>query len=340
MLKKLKKIVKRVFFSYICGVKRRIDIVCELAKSLEEGVSEEVMEAAIVHNGWFTRDDISYAVAAIVSQMLSRGKLSDWLSGYPQLEDCGAEDVLIVMAGNIPLVGFFDLLCAFMAGKRVFVKPSSKDRVLMEYMVSKMREIDNTIPIFIYDGSVVPQKVIATGGENALRYFKSAYSGVPTLLRGSRHSVAVVGEDMADKWELLAEDIYRYSGLGCRSVSMIFMPKGCKIEVVMDEIHAKYRNNYLQSKALMEMKGLEYVDNGSSLFVRSQMFSISLSVISVYEYEILEQVETWIGVHDAEIQCVVSDVITHSRCVGFGESQRPSLWDYADEIDTMKFLMS
>ncbi len=317
-------------------MKNRIDIFVELSGRLSLGIPEQILESACIENSWFRVCDILAAVESIRTQMLDYEGLKGWMSSYPTLPVDKAEDILIIMAGNIPLVGFFDLLCVVMAGHNAYVKCSSKDRVLMEYVVSTIKNIEPSIPIYIGECST-PDRVIATGGENAVRHFKSRYIGIPTLLRGSRHSVAVI--DPKDDIEQLKDDIYMYSGLGCRNVSMIFIPKGASLNIPTVDTHPQYHNNYLQNRALQIMRGVEFQDNGASIFIKSQKFPTSLSSISIYEYESLSEVEAWIERHDKEIQCIVSNVIQHPRQVNFGESQLPSLYDYADEVDTMKFLM-
>ncbi|MFI3293557.1 MAG: acyl-CoA reductase [Rikenellaceae bacterium] len=317
-------------------MKNKIDIFVELAERLSEGIPARIVVGACGENSWFTEEDIKLAVEAIRKQMLERQKLEEWMSRYPTLPVSKAEDILIIMAGNIPLVGFFDLLCVVMAGHRAYVKCSSKDRVLVEYVISLIKDIEPTIPIYISDCSA-PDRVIATGGDSAVRHFEATYSGVKRLLRGSRHSVAVVGE--GEDINKLTDDIYMYSGLGCRNVSMIFAPKGYALSLPCVNTHPQYRNNYLQNKVLTTMLGVGFVDNGASLFVRSSEFPSSLSTISVYEYKDLEEVNAWMSDNNNKIQCIVSNIIAHPRRVDFGESQRPSLYDYADAVDTMKFLM-
>ncbi len=313
-------------------MKTPINIATELSKRLERGVPQHITERAMAENEWFRESDITRAVEAIRLDMLSREGLERWMSHYPTLPVTKPENILVVMAGNIPLVGFFDLLCVMMSGHCAYIKPSSKDRVLTEWIVAQILEIEPAIPIYIWGGES-PDRVIATGGESAKRHFKAQYPNIPTLLRGTRHSIAVLsqGEDIAD-------DIYAYSGLGCRNVSMIFVPKSSEIKIASVETHPKYRNNYLQTRALLTMQSVKFTDNGASLFIESQDFPTYLSAVSIYRYESLEQVNTWIQNNDSHLQCIVSRVVSHPRAVNIGESQRPTLFDYADGVDTMKFL--
>ncbi len=318
-------------------MKTRINILLELSKRLDGGIPDSIAKRATAENGWFSPSDINTAIDAVRCDMLNQEALYEWVSHYPTLPTLSAQRVLIVMAGNIPLVGFFDILCVFMAGHHAYVKCSSKDRILMEYVISLILEIAPDATIYIGECEN-PDRVIATGGDGAVRHFKAKYPNIPTLLRGSRHSIAVLsGQDQ--EVNSLSEDIYMYSGLGCRSVSMIFVPKGYELKLATYNTHTKYRNNYLQSRALLTMMGKNFIDSGSSLLVKSDSFPTTLSTISIYEYDTLEEVERWIARNDNTIQCIVSNIITHSRQVGFGESQHPSLFDYADDVDTMNFLM-
>ncbi len=324
-------------------MKRIVDIGTELAEALTAfgtcDESREVIARAEAANGWFTQREICSAVDAVRCDMLDRGAMEAWLEGYPTLPHTTPRRVAIIMAGNIPLVGFFDLLCTLAAGDHAWVKFSSKDSVLMSYICDLIKRIEPGIPIYIYDEELSYDAIIATGGKEANRYFDTKFQGTKRLCRSSRHSIAVIDQaTTAEDMGLLAEDIYSFSGLGCRNVAMIFAPKGLAIEIPTWDSTPKYRNNYLQHKAILTLRGAKYKDNGTSLFINSRELPTSLSTISVWEYESLSQVEEWIATHDTELQCIVSRCIDHPRCVGFGEAQHPTLTDYADGIDTMKFL--
>ncbi|MFI3320625.1 MAG: acyl-CoA reductase [Rikenellaceae bacterium] len=328
-------------------MKKIVDILHDLYLRLDDwGCSpqhREVVESAIAQNNWFSEGDIDFAIRAIRDEMLHPQKVAHWLEGYENLPLPSPENILIIMAGNIPLVGFFDLICTLAVGDRAFVKPSSKDSALTSYMIEQLKEIEPNIPILIYNESEdLPKinRVIATGSDATAKIFREKYSKLPILLRGTRHSVAVLsGAESTQELDLLRDDIYRYSGLGCRNVSMIFTPRLDRLKLEHYPTHPKYRNNYLQTHALMTLKGTMFYDNGSSIFVESQEFPTSLSAISVVEYSDLDEVRDWLATHDTEIQCVVGgDKVSHSRSVAFGEAQRPRLCDYPDEIDVLKFL--
>ncbi len=326
-------------------MKQPLYIFTELGERLatfgEDAASRAVIERAETENGWFTEADVRYAVRAICEDMLCREKLEPWLSSYGLPETAPAEPkyVAIIMAGNIPLVGFFDLLCVVASGNHAAVKMSGKDRVLMSYVVEQLRDIEPEILLSEYADEVV-DAVIATGSDNANRYFRSRFADVPSLLRGNRHSVAVLtGDESAEQLRALSEDIYRYSGLGCRNVSLIFAPKGCEIELAECDVCPKYANNLRQTRALLAMGGVEYRESGCSLLVEGAEFSAQLSRINVVRYGSLAEVCAWLESHEEELQCVVSDFVEHSRRVDFGSAQRPALTDYPDDRDVMRFLL-
>lgn len=324
-------------------MKTAIEIFSQLGARLasfgEDDDSRRAIGAACRENGWFTPDDIIYSIGAIRDEMLDRTKLETWLSRY-DLASGRHADVAVIMAGNIPLVGFFDLMCVVAAGDRALVKPSNKDKVLMHYMIEVLRKIEPDIPISDYGHQRV-DAVIATGSDNANRYFKSEYAGIPSLLRGNRHSVAVLsGKESPADIEGLKSDIFRYSGLGCRNVSLIFMPQGYSLRLPEVEVSGKYRNNYLQNRAVMTMTGRRFTDHGSCITVESDEFPTALSQINIVRYGDLSEVTEWLKLHDNELQCVVTDVVDHSRRTGFGMAQRPGLDDCPDDKDVMSFLLS
>lgn len=323
-------------------MKSAIDIFSELGRRLQgfgaEVPSRSAIDDACRANRWFTSATVRRAVASICAEMLQREALERWLLRYPA-PVVRPGNVLVVMAGNIPLVGFFDLLCVVAAGHRCLVKPSAKDRVLTEYIIALLLQIEPQLPIAYYDQTQRVDAVIATGGENANRYFRARYAGIPALLRGSRQSVAVLsGQETCEQLAGLSDDIWAYSGLGCRNVSLLFLPHGHKPILEMPPVNEKYINNYRQEKALCEMTGIPYLDLGAAIAVEQRTFPAALSRIAYTQYDTLEEVAGWLAEHDQELQCVVTGCLPHSRRTDFGRSQSPALTDYADERDVMEFL--
>lgn len=328
-------------------MKSTIQIFSELGERLARfGFDEKSRSAiarAVAENEWFSVEDIRFAVEAIRQQMLDADKVSQWLSNYPAINSRAPKRVAVIMAGNIPLVGFFDLMCIIAAGDIPCVKTSSKDCVLEEYIEDLLREIEPGLCIERYDEGKEYDAVIATGSDSANLYFREAFGAVPCLLRGSRHSVAVLsGKESKDDILYLADDIFRYSGLGCRSVSVVFVPKRYKLYLETRKMCRAYHNNYLQCRALLTMQGVKFKDLGEAVLVSSKAeFPRFLSQINVVEYTSLSDVQAWLKVNDCVLQCVVSNIENiHSRCVLFGHAQLPTLFDYADERDTMQFLTS
>lgn len=319
-----------------------IDILSTLGTRLSRFGTDErtngVIEQAIADNSWFTREDILRAVDAICREMLQREKIEEWLPRYTPTTE--PKRVAVIMAGNIPLVGFFDLMCVLASGHTCAVKPSSKDKVLMHFVISELRDIDADIKIEEYSAEEHYDMAIATGGDDANSYFREHFATTRTLLRGSRHSVAVLdGRESREELSDLCTDITAYSGLGCRSVSMIFVPLHFRIDVPKCiASNPKQQRNIASQRALLKMRGVEFVDAGGFLIVGGDNFSESTALVTRREYSDFSEVQMWLDEHREAIQCVVShSPIEHS--VPFGRAQYPTLADYADGVDTMRFLL-
>ena len=319
-------------------MKHIVDIFSALGERLThfggDDASNRIIDEAIAANGWFTRADILRAVEAIRSEMLDREKLMAWLSHYTKTVE--PKRVAVIMAGNIPLVGFFDLLCVVAAGHECHVKPSSKDSVLMRYVVEQLRDIEPNIAIYDYSTDATYDMAIATGGDDANAYFREHFAGTRTLLRGSRHSVAVLnGNESAEELQALHNDITAYSGLGCRSVSMLFVPRGYMPDFKRGVAeNMKLRRNIQAMRATLTIEGAEFWDAGAFIMRRGEDFAQSLAVVTLCEYSDIEDVKKWIEENAEHIQCVVS-----RSDIPFGRAQYPALTDYADGVDTMRFLL-
>lgn len=319
-----------------------IDILAELGRRLEgfgrDSRSAECIDRAVAANGWFTAADVIMAVDAIRTEFLRRDKLEAWLGRYPRT--IGRRRVAIVMAGNIPLVGFFDLMCVLACGHEAAVKSSSKDSVLTAYVIDTLREIYPDIPVIPYDDSQPCDMAIATGGDAAAAYFRTRYASMPALIRGSRHSVAVLADDeTADMLAGLQRDVFSYGGLGCRNISLILLPRGTALPLrPIQPQSTPRRNNYLQTRAMLEMTGVRYTDLESCVAVEQWAFPETASRVNYAFYDSLTEVCDWIAQHDAHIQCVASQCVGHPRRCDLGRTQYPTLTDYADGVDVMEFL--
>ena len=323
-------------------MKHIVDIFTALGERLNNFGSDErsnhIIEDAIAGNGWFTRSDILRAVGAIRSEMLERKALTEWFNHYTPTTH--SKHVAVIMAGNIPLVGFFDLLCVLAAGHECHLKPSSKDRVLMNYIVEQLRDIEPSIAVYDYSADATYDMAIATGGDDANAYFREHFATTRTLLRGSRHSVAVLnGKESPEELYALYNDITAYSGLGCRSVSMLFVPQGyvpCFERGVAENV--KLRRNIQAMRATLTIEDEEFYDAGAFIMRRGEDFAQSLAVVTLREYTDIEEVKTWLKGNAEHIQCVVSNIGIEDA-QPLGRAQYPALMDYADGVDTMRFLL-
>ena len=336
--KKCKNSKNRPIKAIFVGMKPIIDTLTQLGERLGS-LPDAVLRHAIEQNPWYTPASIRAAIEAICTEMLRRDRLEAWLRPY-SVPIAKPKQVLIILAGNLPLVGFFDLLCVLVSGHRCLVKPSSKDRVLTEYIIRELHALDPTLPVALYDGSTSPDAVIATGSDNTNRYFRAQYPSIPTLLRGSRQSVAVLtGDETAEELRGLEEDIWLHNGLGCRNVSMLWFKRGMEFPHISPRtIHEKYRNNYRQTKALLEMTGEAFIDLDGAVALCKGEFPHALSALSYAYYDTASEVEQWLIAHDRELQCVVGRGVRHPRRVDFGRAQHPALTDYPDAVDVIAFL--
>ena len=313
------------------------DIFSELGVALS-AIPDAVIAQAEAENEWFCQ--IGTAIEAIRVQMLDKAKFSEWLALYPTTPHA-PKRVAIIMAGNIPTVGFADLLYTIASGNIPVIKYSSKDRVLMEYIVSQLQAIEPQLVIEQYDGGAV-DAAIATGSDSATLHFRAMFGDIPTLIRGSRHSVAVLmGCESGKQLEALSRDIFTYSGLGCRNVSLIFAPEGFDFKLAVPTMPVGYQNNYRHARALLTMQGVPFTDHNGALTAEGRAaFSRHISCINICRYSSLAEVEQWLAENDHRLQCVVSAQNLHPRTVDFGMAQYPRLNDYADDVDVMKFLLT
>ncbi|MDR0954165.1 MAG: hypothetical protein LBM20_02125 [Rikenellaceae bacterium] len=309
-------------------------------------VFDELVRLAQAENPWFTAENVRSTLTAISEKMLQQEKLTQWLKVYP-FADSAPKNIGIVMAGNIPLVGFFDLLCVLVSGHRAYVKLSSKDRALMSRAIRALQHIDPTLTVLPFQENSPVQGVIATGNNNTNRYFSGLYSHIPHLLRGSRKSVALLtgGESEADL-RGLSHDVFDGFGMGCRSVSKIFVPAGydlCALAECLGQrniTHPNYVNAYRHHKILLQMRGTSFIDGGFFLLRECIGFSETLPELIYTPYRSVEEAQQWITTNDIHLQCVVTTAFEHPRRVDFGQAQHPELWDYPDGKDVMAFLRS
>lgn len=311
-------------------------------------IPQSVIERAISKNPWFTQENIRYAIDGICSNMLNPHKVEQWINSFGDTKPPNKK-VGVIMAGNLPLVALYDLLSIITIGCKCYYKCSSKDRILMEWVINELQQLGgNEIVIKPLNKSSDIDLIIATGSDNSNRYFQSQYGQIPSLFRGSRFSVAIVDNNCNDK-ELIAlwDDIFIHYGLGCRNVSHLFISHDFDLNRLINlwikegkHINfKKYLNNYKFCRAEKIMNGEEFIDCDYFLLQHSQPNIGALSQITYSHYHSKEELNDTLQRYDTKIQCVVGD-LNLPRGVNYGEAQQPELWDVADGIDVPSFLIS
>lgn len=300
-------------------------------------------EAAYHQNSWFLPAFIDQAIEQITQQFLSSNALLQWVAVYPQIADkMTHKKVGIVMAGNIPLVGFHDLLSTLVAGHTAVVKLSSKDTVGMEFIIHTLIKIEPQWKDYIIVQSQLKDcdAYIATGSNNTSRYFEQYFGKYPHIIRSNKTSIAILeGNESLNDLDLLADDIMLYFGRGCRNVTQIWVPEGYefipllnalkKYNYIIDE--HKYRHNYDYQLALLMMTRQFYMDTNAILLSENPS---PFAAIAQIHYQFYSSTQAPI-VNEDEIQCIVG-----KGGMAFGSLQQPSLQQYADGVDTLAFLTS
>ena len=300
------------------------------------------------HNGWYTPENVYFAVQSW-AKALSENNLEIWLSKY-DFSGLKSKSVAIILAGNIPLVGFHDFLSVLISGHSVLVKTSSNDQKLLPFLSNYLIAIDPKIGDYInfVDGKLEGfDAVIATGSNNTSRYFEYYFKSKPSIIRKSRNSVAIInGHETKEQMIALGEDIFRYFGLGCRNVSKIFVPKNYNFDAFFNGMfpyqdvikYEKYANNYDYNKAVFLMSNFDLLDNEFLTIKEDMSYASPISSVFYEYYENLEALKLSLERDNERIQCVVSNHLTQNS-IAFGETQKPNLWDYADNVDTLEFLI-
>jgi hypothetical protein len=312
---------------------------------------EKAIDCSCRDNYWFTEKNILRALDALADKMLNGKKLSEWISQY-SFEDRGMQKTGLIMAGNIPLVGFHDLLSVLLSGNIAVIKPSSKDKYMIKTLCGILSDKFPVMAERIVFTNTKPQDitaVIATGSNNSARYFRAEYKNKPLLSRKNRYSIAVLdGNETVCELESLGDDIFSYFGLGCRNVSNIFVPENYdwsmffmameKYSYVMN--HQGYNNCFRYQKAISELSGENCLACDFVIIRKNNPAFSSIATINYAVYENIEQVKTFLTEQNDKIQCVVSKTACTEKPVYFGHTQKPELTDYADGVDTVNFLIS
>lgn len=322
---------------------QRINLLVRLGEYMDSNRLEwmDIQDRAVNANQWFTAAHISLAIENITDQFLKKDKLENWVSQYKLPEN--RKTVGIVMAGNIPLVGFHDFLCGFMSGHILWLKLSSKDDILLKHLIAKLIEWEPSVAgkVLIADRLNNCDAYIATGSNNTSRYFEQYFGKYPNIIRKNRTSVAILdGDETDEELSLLADDVYHFYGLGCRNVTQICVPQGYDFIRLLNIFNRhndyadlnKYKNNYDYHLAIYLLNRVPYMSNESLLLVENDLPYSAVSVLHYKYYDNKDELVAKLSASD-EIQAIIGRGFTP-----FGDSQKPALSEYADGVDTMAFL--
>lgn len=326
---------------------QRIDAFSALGEKIKNITLQERADLAFraqSDNQWFTEDNVNRAFDGL-SYMLQPEKLTKWLATYPCKPEV-PKVVGVIMAGNIPLVGFHDLMCVLISGHFAAIKPSSQDDFLTRSIITWLLEIEPGLKkdLEIRERLNNIDALIATGSDNTARYFEYYFKDHPKIIRKNRTSVGVLtGSESTEELHALGRDIFWYFGLGCRNVSKLLVPTAYDPKHFFESIesysavgdHYKYRNNYDYHKSILLVNGTKHLDNGFLLWRPTKDLVSPISVLHVEEYKDESHLNSLLTSYEDKLQCVVGN-----GRVPFGQAQLPELWDYADNVDTMEFLDS
>ena len=341
------------------NINRRIQLISDIGEFLKNYLDEnydnnnddklvefkDVITKAQSKNPWFT--DVNIKVNLTYwSKKLTKHNLNKWLSKY-NLNNTSRKNIAIIMAGNIPLVGFHDFICVFLSGHNSIIKLSNSDSCIIPFLTDLMKLPSERI---VYSDSFLKDYdgVIATGSDNTSRYFDYYFKNKRSIIRKHRNSIAILnGGESDDDLKSLSQDIFTYFGLGCRNVSKLYVPKNYNFDLFFNSIFCykelinnhKYANNYDYNKAIYLMSEYKFLDNGFFIVKEGNEMHSPISTINFEYYDNVSILKEKINLEDDNIQCIVSNIEFKGK-VNFGETQNPSLNQYADNIDVMRFLLT
>ncbi|WP_178985213.1 acyl-CoA reductase [Winogradskyella helgolandensis] len=306
------------------------------------------LKLAQEHNGWFTKQNITFTLNNW-SNALTNNNINQWIEKY-NFNTLNPQTIAIIMAGNIPLVGFHDFLSVLISGHNVLVKQSSNDKHLLPFLAKYLEVVE---PDFKGKIKFTEEKlenfdaVIATGSDNTARYFEYYFKNKPSIIRKNRNSVAVLtGNETKEELEALSDDIFRYYGLGCRNVSKFFIPKDYNFDAFFNAVYkwhpiineSKYANNYDYNKAVYLMSEFDMLENGFLMIKEDDSYASPIATLFYEKYNDISELQQKLAADSDKIQCIVANGFANNE-ITFGNTQNPQLWDYADNVDTVEFLL-
>jgi hypothetical protein len=329
------------------NLQERKDLLVQLGDFLasDDETWQETKRNATASNAWFIPEFIELSVNSIVQQFLADEELQKIIDEYELEENLAPKKIGIVMAGNIPLVGFHDMLCCFISGHYALIKPSSKDEVLVTFLVEKFKELNQeSQPYFtISDRLKGCDAYIATGSNNSSHYFEYYFSKYPHIIRKNRTSVAILsGKETTGELEALADDVYQYFGLGCRNVTKVYVPRNFNFETLLNSFkkynyladYSKYKNNYDYNLAVHLLNKKHFMSNESLLLIEDNSLLSPIAQLHYEYYDDIDKLTASLG-NSENIQCIVG-----KTSLPFGKAQQPGICNFADGVDIIKFLQS
>lgn len=311
---------------------------------------EDAIRIAQHKNSWFTRENVLFALHQW-GNLLTKSNLENWMASYQIPVNGAPKTIAVIMAGNIPLVGLHDFLSVLVTGNKVLAKLSSNDEVLLPLIAEFLMEREPALRgqmAFTQEKLTGFDAVIATGSNNTGRYFEHYFGKYPSIIRKNRNSVAVLtGNETKAQLRALGIDIFTYFGLGCRSVSKIFVPKDYGFDVFFESIYGfkdiinnhKYANNYDYNKAVYLMSEYKILDNNFLLLKEDTQYGSPIGTLFYEFYDTITQLQERFREDRNQLQCIVANGCM-GNCMDFGQTQRPNLGDYADDVDTVSFLLN
>jgi hypothetical protein len=330
----------------------RIDALVALGEYIGkmEGRLEFVIRQAKLNNGWFTVENTKLSLKAIETEFLEREKLTEWVNSYDIKAEITPKKVGLILAGNIPLVGFQDVMNTFMAGHHALIKCSDKDFHLMRHFVKVLSEINPATENYftVIERLAGFDAVIATGSNNTARYFETYFKKYPNIIRKNRNSIGVIdGNETDEDFRKLADDIFNYFGLGCRNVAKVYVPEGYDFNHLLEIFHerklivnhGKYKNNFDYNIAFHILNRTEFYNNGSIIMIKNESLQSRIAQLHYEYYTDKTALSKELAPKSEQIQCIVgNNSFDGIDVIPFGTSQTPTLYDYADGVDVMEFL--
>ncbi len=310
-----------------------------------------VIQQAGIYNNWFTLPNVEFAMEQW-SKALSRESLEEWVNRYPadHFENDGSKTVALIMAGNIPLVGFHDFLSVLMSGHKVLAKPSTDDDKLLPFLAQVLVAIERGFAerMEFATGQLKEfDAVIATGSNNSSRYFDYYFAKYPNVIRKNRSSVAVLtGDESEEELKKLGNDVFTYFGLGCRSISKLYLPEGFDKDRIFKAFfdfndlinNNKYGNNFDYNRAIYLLEQQAFLENGFIILKENEALHAPAAVLYTESYQSMADLKKKLDDLEPELQCIASNSEDVKNSIPLGSTQMPALWDYADKVDTIRFL--